>query len=119
VSRATSECNAGRHAACPGYYLTAHPCGCPCHRPPPVQDRRCLRPTKTGGSCGRGLAWYETACTSHATPVELDRAYGLLKAQQEGAVQQEGAKSSGTLCPFTPMPSILRSQSPGVTDRGA
>lgn len=26
-------CGAAQHGQCPGYYKTAHPCGCPCHQP--------------------------------------------------------------------------------------
>lgn len=36
MSRASPDCNAGRHDTCPGYYLTTQPCGCPCHQPTPA-----------------------------------------------------------------------------------
>lgn len=40
----------------------------------------CGRPTIRGTPCHRPLLWYETACTVHATPTELDQATERLRA---------------------------------------
>lgn len=45
--------------------------------------RICGRPTKRGTPCGQILHPWEFACVSHATAAEQERAYQLLKAQQE------------------------------------
>ena len=71
------QCGASQHTTCPGYYKTAHPCGCYCHQKPAEPDAVARAIARGAGDLVRRL---ETLSAAQVDSLkDWRRRFGLAK----------------------------------------